>query len=151
MVVLPKDQPSKSESFDFIGMLLLSPGLALFLFGVSSIPETGTVASPRVLINGIIGLILIGGAFVFHALRAKNALVDLYLFRNRQLTFAVLTMSVFAIGFFGAGLLFPSYFLQVRGETTLSAGLLLAPQASARCSRCRSPVSSSTGSAPARS
>ncbi len=28
-------------------MILLSPGLALFLFGVSSIPEVGTVASAR--------------------------------------------------------------------------------------------------------
>jgi MFS family permease len=28
----------------------------------------------------------------------------------------------------GAGLLFPSYFLQVRGESTLDAGLLMAPQ-----------------------
>lgn len=49
-VVLPKDSPRKSEAFDFVGMLLLSPGLALFLFGVSSLPETGTVASARVLI-----------------------------------------------------------------------------------------------------
>ena len=37
-------------------------------------------------------------------------------------------MSLFAIAFFGAGLLFPLYFLQVRGESTLDAGLLLAPQ-----------------------
>jgi MFS family permease len=37
-------------------------------------------------------------------------------------------MSLFAIAFFGASLLFPSYFLQVRGESTLDAGLLLAPQ-----------------------
>jgi MFS family permease len=28
----------------------------------------------------------------------------------------------------GAGLLFPSYFLQIRGESTLQAGLLMAPQ-----------------------
>ncbi|MEE2031914.1 DHA2 family efflux MFS transporter permease subunit [Rhodococcus chondri] len=127
VAVLPKDAPSKSESFDFVGMLLLSPGLALFLFGVSSLPETGTVASPRVLVSGIIGLVLVA-AFVVHALRAKHPLIDLYLFRNRQLTYAVLTMTVFAVAFFGAGLLFPSYFLQVRGETTLAAGLLLAPQ-----------------------
>ena len=31
--VLPKDEPSTTEPFDFLGMLLLSPGLALFLFG----------------------------------------------------------------------------------------------------------------------
>ena len=39
-----------------------------------------------------------------------------------------MTMSFFAIAFFGASLLFPSYFLQVRGETTLDTGLLLIPQ-----------------------
>ena len=33
-----EDSPEPSESFDFLGMLLMSPGLALFLFGVSSIP-----------------------------------------------------------------------------------------------------------------
>src|SRR5689334_208504 len=41
--VLPKDEVAPSETFDWIGMLLLSPGLALFLFGVSSIPGEGTV------------------------------------------------------------------------------------------------------------
>ncbi len=55
-LVLPKDTPSPSESFDFLGMLLLSPGLALFLFGVSSIPAEGTVAATRVLLPGAIGL-----------------------------------------------------------------------------------------------
>lgn len=125
--LLPSDQPSPSESFDFLGMLLLSPGLALFLFGVSSIPETQTVASSRVLVPAVIGLALVIG-FVFHALRAKHPLIDLRLFLNRKLTIAVVTSTLFAIAFMGAGLLFPSYFLQVRGESTLTAGLLLAPQ-----------------------
>ena len=44
VMVLPKDDVEPSESFDFVGMLLLSPGLATFLYGVSSIPEAGTVA-----------------------------------------------------------------------------------------------------------
>ena len=39
--VLPKDAPEPSESFDFLGMLLMSPGLALFLFGVSLDPRRG--------------------------------------------------------------------------------------------------------------
>jgi len=124
---LPKDEPQPSESFDFVGMLLLSPGLALFLYGVSSIPETGTVASAKVLVPAIIGLALVIG-FVFHALRKDHPLIDLHLFKNRSLSIAVITMSLFAVAFFGAMLLFPSYFLQVRGETTLAAGLLLAPQ-----------------------
>ncbi|MGN6606377.1 MAG: DHA2 family efflux MFS transporter permease subunit [Jatrophihabitans sp.] len=126
-VILPKDAPSPSQSFDLLGMLLLSPGLALTLFGVSSIPDKHTVLASRVLIPAAIGLVLIL-AFVFHALRKDHPLIDLHLFKNRQLTVAVITMALFAIAFFGAGLLFPSYFLQVRGEKTLSTGLLLIPQ-----------------------
>jgi EmrB/QacA subfamily drug resistance transporter len=125
--VLPKDEPQPSESFDFLGMALLSPGLALFLFGVSSIPTTGTVGSTRVLLPAIVGLTLVV-TFVFHALRKDHPLIDLRLFRSRNLTIAVVTMSLFMVAFMGAMLLFPSYFLQVRGQTTLRTGLLLAPQ-----------------------
>ena len=128
-IVLPADNPTPSESFDFVGMLLLSPGLALFLYGVSSIPEAGTIWDTKVLVTAVIGLLLVV-AFVLRTLfRAPDhPLIDLQLFRNRALTVAVIAMSLFAIAFFGASLLFPSYFLQVRGETTLQAGLLLAPQ-----------------------
>ncbi|MEQ4305943.1 DHA2 family efflux MFS transporter permease subunit [Plantactinospora sp. B6F1] len=125
--VLPKDEPQPSESFDFLGMLLLSPGLALFLYGVSSIPEAGTVAAAKVLVPAIIGLVLIL-AFVLHALRKHHPLIDLGLFKNRNLTISVVTMTLFTVAFMGAMLLLPSYFLQVRGEDTLNAGLLLAPQ-----------------------
>jgi EmrB/QacA subfamily drug resistance transporter len=126
-LVLPKDAPTPSESFDFLGMLLLSPGLALFLFGVSSIPEKGTVAATRVLVPAIIGVVLVV-AFVLHAFRPQHPLIDLRLFRDRHLTIAVVAMFLFGVAFFGGALLIPSYFLQVRGESTLHAGLLMAPQ-----------------------
>jgi EmrB/QacA subfamily drug resistance transporter len=127
--VLPKDKVAPSETFDWLGMLLLSPGLALFLFGVSSIPGEGTVLAARVLVSAALGLVLIV-AFVFRELSAKrdHPLVDLHLFTNPRLTIAVVAMALFPIAFFGASLLFPQYFLLVRGEDTLSAGLLLAPQ-----------------------
>ncbi|MFC3962166.1 DHA2 family efflux MFS transporter permease subunit [Nocardia jiangsuensis] len=126
-VILPADDPQPSESFDFLGMLLASPGLALFLYGVSTIPEAGTALTPKVLVPALIGVVLLG-LFVRHALRTEHPLIDLHLFRNRALTFAVLTMVLFAIAFFGAGLLLPSYLQQVRGESALWAGLLIAPQ-----------------------
>ncbi len=126
-VVLPSDKPKPSEAFDFVGMLLASPGLALFLFGVSSIPEKGTVLAARVLIPAIVGAVLLV-AFVFHALRTEHPLIDLRLFVNSSLRYAVLTMSLFAIAFFGAGFLLPNYLQQVRGETAFDTGLLLAPQ-----------------------
>lgn len=127
--VLPADHVEPSESFDLVGMLLLSPGLAAFLYGVSSIPETGTVRDTQVLAPAIVGLLLIA-AFVPWALRGGNAhpLLDLRLFANRNLTVSVLSLTFFGVAFFGASLLFPLYFIQVRGESTLAAGVLLAPQ-----------------------
>ena len=126
-VILPKDDPTPTESFDLVGMLLMSPGLALFLYGVSTIPDEGTALTGKVLIPAAIGAVLIA-AFVWHAFRPAHPLIDLRLFRDRRLTVAVVTMFLFAVAFFGALLLVPTYFLQVRGEGTLKAGVLLAPQ-----------------------
>ncbi|WP_429423777.1 DHA2 family efflux MFS transporter permease subunit [Nocardia sp. GAS34] len=126
-VVFAADRPEPTQSFDFVGMLLASPGLALFLYGVSSIPQKHTVFAAGVLIPALIGLALLA-AFVPHALRAEHPLIDLHLFRNRALTFAVLTMVFFAVAFFGSGLLLPSYLQQVRGLSALHSGLMLAPQ-----------------------
>jgi EmrB/QacA subfamily drug resistance transporter len=114
-------------------MLLLSPGLALFLYGVSSIPaakqEHGTMWTKTVVISCVLGLALVV-AFVPWALRRKNIhpLLQLRLFTNRYMTVAVITMSLFAIAFFGASLLFTLYFQQVRGTSPLESGWLVAPQ-----------------------
>jgi EmrB/QacA subfamily drug resistance transporter len=127
-IVFPRDHPARSETFDVVGVLLLSPGLATFLFAVSSIPRCGTVADRRVLIPATIGLALIA-AFVVHALhRADHPLIDLRLFQNRVLTQANVTMLVFATAFFGAGLLLPSYFQQVLHQTPMQAGVHMIPQ-----------------------
>jgi EmrB/QacA subfamily drug resistance transporter len=131
--VLDRDEVHPSESFDFVGMLLLSPGLALFLYGVSSIPaakqQHGTMFTGQVVITSLIGIALVA-AFVPWALRRHNIhpLVQLRLFTNRYMTVAVVTMTLFAMAFFGASLLFTLYFQQVRGESPLSSGWLVAPQ-----------------------
>ena len=128
VVIFPTDEAHPAEKFDFTGMLLLSPGLATFLYGVSSIPGRGTASDRHVWIPASIGLALIIG-FVLHALfRAGHPLIDLRLFKNRVLTLANTTMFLFAIAFFGAGLLFPSYFQQLLGQTPMQSGVHLIPQ-----------------------
>ena len=127
MRVLPKDAPEPSESLDVVGMILLSPGLALLLYGVSSIPEEGTVLATKVLVPAIVGVLLIG-AFVFWSFKPKHPLLDLRLFKDRNLTVSVITMFLFAAAFFGALLLVPTYFQQVDGYSVKKAGLLIAAQ-----------------------
>ena len=120
--VLASDRPEPSESFDWVGMALMSPGLALFLYGVSSIPGEGTFFSAKVVVPGTIGLLMVGG-FVFWSFKPVHPLLDLRLFRNRNLTVSVITMFLFAAAFFGGLLLVPTYFQQVRGETALAGRL----------------------------
>jgi EmrB/QacA subfamily drug resistance transporter len=127
-IVFQRDHPARSETFDAVGVLLLSPGLAMFLFAVSSVPGRGTVADRHVVIPATIGLALIAG-FVAHAWQhADHPLIDLRLFRNPVLTHANVTMLVFAGAFFGAGLLLPSYFQQVLHHTPMQAGVHMIPQ-----------------------
>ena len=124
---LAKDAPHPSESLDVVGVLLMSPGLALFLFGISSIPQEGTMDAPRVYVPMTIGAVLIA-VFVWHSFRRTHPLLELRLFRNRNLRVTIITMFLFAMAFFGGLLLIPTYFQQVRGLSTLQAGLLVAPQ-----------------------
>ncbi|WP_199435076.1 DHA2 family efflux MFS transporter permease subunit [Qaidamihabitans albus] len=125
--LLPKDDPEPAERFDFAGMLMLSPGLAMLIYGVSEIPGAGGIGATGVWLPIVLGAGLIVG-FVLRALRIDNPLVDLRLFRDRTFAAASATMALFAVAFFGAMLLLPTYFLLVRGESALQAGLLLAPQ-----------------------
>lgn len=127
-IVFPKDHPSGSGTFDFVGVLLLSPGLAVFLYGVSSIPGYGTVADGHVWLPATLGMGLIAG-FVVHALhRTDHPLIDLRLFENRVVALANSTMFLCAAAFFGAILLFPSYLQQLLHQTPLQSGVHLIPQ-----------------------
>lgn len=125
--VLAADKPAPSEKLDIIGVLLMSPGLAALLYGVSSIPGEGTVQSAKVIIPAVIGVLLIV-AFVFHALAKTNPLLDLRLLKDRNLAVSLIVMFLFAAAFFGALLLEVGGHQQVRGESVLKAGLLIAPQ-----------------------
>jgi EmrB/QacA subfamily drug resistance transporter len=125
--VLPRDVPQRHHKLDFLGLALLSPGLALLIFGLAKTATAGGLGAFKVLGPMLAGAALIV-AFVMHALRTDEPLIDLRLFRNRTFTVASATMVLFSIAFFGAMLLMPLYFQVVRGESALQAGLILAPQ-----------------------
>ena len=127
-IVFPRDRATRSEKFDFIGMLLLSPGLATLLYGVSSLPARGAVLDYHVWIPVATGLVLIIG-FVLHALyRADHPLIDLRLFKNREVTAANSATLLCAGAFFGALLLIPSCFQQLLHQTPLQSGVHMVPE-----------------------
>ncbi|MGH3877426.1 MAG: MDR family MFS transporter [Actinophytocola sp.] len=125
--ILDQDEPRPTEKFDALGLLLLSPGLAALIYGLAQVPSHEGVGHPEVYVPALAGAALVAG-FIWHAARTPHALIDLKLFRDRGFTLSMLTMVLFVIAFFGAMLMLPLYFQQVRAEDALTAGLLLAPQ-----------------------
>jgi EmrB/QacA subfamily drug resistance transporter len=125
--ILPRDVPEHGERLDFIDLLLLSPGLALTIYGLAETNSAGGFGSAKVLVPLLAGVALLG-AFVWHALRTSDPLIDLRLFKDRTFATSATTLVLVAISVFGSFLLLPLYFQAVRGESALQSGLLLAPQ-----------------------
>jgi EmrB/QacA subfamily drug resistance transporter len=123
------DRPQPHAPLDWLGFALLIPGLAAVIFGIAQINaiEGVTITSPRVLIPVAIGF---GALWMFthHSLRAKYALIDLRLFKDRIFGACTGTLFLGLIAVFGGLLLLPLYLQTVRGESPSSTGLLLAPQ-----------------------
>ncbi len=127
--ILKRDEPRPAERLDFVGLALLSPGLAALIYGLATGAQNQDFGRPDVLVAAIGGAFLVI-AFVWHALRRGNTnpLIDLRLFRRRSVAAASGTMVLFACAFFGAMLILPLYYQSVRMESAFSSGLLLAPQ-----------------------
>jgi EmrB/QacA subfamily drug resistance transporter len=115
-------------TLDLVGLLLLSPGLAALVYGLSQVGARGSFGAPTVIGGMGVGILLVL-AFGVHAVRVKtSALLDLRLFRDRAFAAASGTTFIFGISLFGAMLILPLYYQIVRSESALAAGLLLAPQ-----------------------
>jgi EmrB/QacA subfamily drug resistance transporter len=124
-IVLERDQPQPAHKLDWVGMLLLSPGLAVFIFGLAESSTYG-FGSFRSWGPTLAGVVLIAAWFV-HTWRTPNPLIDLRTFAHTRAGAAAGTFLLFAISVFGTMLLVPLYYQTVRGATPIQAGLLLAP------------------------
>ena len=126
--LLPDARPRLGQRLDLRGLALLSPGIVLFLYGLSEAGSEGGFSSTRTVVPALAGLALVAG-FVAHALAAgKGALLDLTLFRRRGFAVAATTNFVLGLALFGALILLPLYYQLVRRESPLDTGLLLVPQ-----------------------
>jgi EmrB/QacA subfamily drug resistance transporter len=125
--VLPRDTSDAKHRLDWLGLALLSPGLALLIYGLAETNGEGGFGSVKVLVPGLVGIGMLA-AFVRHGLRTPDALIDLRLFSNRVFSAASATLILMIIAVFGGMLLLPLYLQVVRGESALDTGLLLIPQ-----------------------
>jgi EmrB/QacA subfamily drug resistance transporter len=127
--LLPADDRDAvpTRSLDFMGLVLLSIGMPLIVYGLANIAGFGIDAT-RAWLPIVAGLVL-AGWFVAHALRMRSEpLLDVRLFRKPAYAYATLTSFSLGAFLFGSIILLPLYFQVVRFDDVFTTGLLLAPQ-----------------------
>jgi EmrB/QacA subfamily drug resistance transporter len=126
LMVLEPDQPNRQQRLDFIGMLLLSPGLALLIYGLAESSPYG-FSDARSWGPVLVGAVLIA-AFFYRSWRSDSPLIDIQTLVRSRAGASAMVFLLFAIAFFGALLLIPLYYQSVRHDSALTAGFLLVPQ-----------------------
>ena len=118
---------SDAGRLDWTGLLLLSPGLAGIVFGLSE-SETHGGFGDAIVFGPMLGGVVLVALFVRHAWTAPRPLLDVKLFRVPAFGAAAATTFLLGAALFGALILLPLYYQVARGEDALTAGLLMAPQ-----------------------
>jgi len=127
--LLPRDQPDLDAAgvLDWQGLILAAAGTVGITYGLSQSASAGSLTSASVLLPILLGCVFLA-AFIVRSRRLKNPLLDLKLYAVRAYSAATAVMFCMGAVSFGAMLLLPLFFQDVRGEDALRTGLLLIPQ-----------------------
>ncbi|MEV5410497.1 MDR family MFS transporter [Thermopolyspora sp. NPDC052614] len=126
--MMPPGRADRTATLDAAGLALLAPGIAAVIFGLSRAGDTAGFAQAEVLVPLIAGVAIIA-AFSVRALTMRGEpLIDLRLFRFPSFTASSALMFLNGFVLYGAMLLVPLYFQQVRAHGAIAAGLLIGAQ-----------------------
>jgi EmrB/QacA subfamily drug resistance transporter len=120
--ILGPDTERRRAPVDVPGLLLLPPGLAIMIYGLSRAGSDNAAAWTWL----AVGALFVAG-FTLRALRTDHPLISVRAFRRRAFASSTVALSVYAGAIFGLMVVLPVYFQVVRGESPLRAGLLTAP------------------------
>src|SRR5579875_754895 len=115
------------ETLDFIGLLLMSSGLVGITYGLAEAGTYNTFVDVHVWLPVAVGVVLVA-AFALRALRIEHPLLDLRLYRRGHFSAASIVMFALGAAVFGAMILMPLYWQELRGFNVIDTGLLTGPQ-----------------------
>jgi EmrB/QacA subfamily drug resistance transporter len=124
---IPETESGPAGRLDLVGLALLSSASSATVYGLSQLGTHGSLTAPVVLWPIAAGLAL-AGVFCWHALRVERPLLDIRLYTNRVFASASLTTFGLGAALFGAMILVPLYYQEVRHESVIVTGLLVGPQ-----------------------
>ncbi|MGH2831589.1 MAG: DHA2 family efflux MFS transporter permease subunit, partial [Solirubrobacteraceae bacterium] len=125
--MLPHTDSGEAGRLDLLGLALLPAGSAAMIYGVSELGSGAALGSGEVLVPIVAGVVLTL-LFCWHALRVENPLLDIRLYANRVFAGASFTNFGLGAALFGAMILVPLYYQEVRGQSVVNTGLLTGPQ-----------------------
>ena len=125
--VLPHTESGEAGRLDVLGLALLSTASSALVYGLAQLGTHSSLTAPAVVWPIVAGFVL-SGIFCVHALRVERPLLDVRLYANR--VFGAASMTTFGLGaaLFGAMILVPLYYQEVRHESVIATGLLTGPQ-----------------------
>jgi EmrB/QacA subfamily drug resistance transporter len=125
--IIPETESGEAGRLDVRGLVLLSGASSALVYGLSQLGTHSSLTAPAVVWPTVAGLAL-AAVFCLHALRVERPLLDVRLYANR--VFASASLTTFALGaaLFGAMILVPLYYQEVRHESVIATGLLTGPQ-----------------------
>jgi len=127
--ILPHDKPAAGivQRLDIRGLALMATGLPLLVYGLAEVGSTGSFGFTHVILPCLVGLALIA-AFILHALKVPNPLLNVRLYKRPTFSSASFAMFCLGAALFGGMILLPLYWQNIRNEDVLRTGLLTAPQ-----------------------
>jgi EmrB/QacA subfamily drug resistance transporter len=125
------DAPASTQprpSLDLVGLAMLAPGIAAVILGLSKAGTAAGFAHPDVVIPLAIGVALLIAFTTYALFSARRPLVDIRLLGHRSVASASAVLFFSGFSLYGAMLLLPLYYQEVRGVSALTAGIMLVPQ-----------------------
>lgn len=126
---VPASAPGPDKHpLDVLGLALLSPGLALIIYGLSQATGQSGFARTGVLVPLAVGVALVG-VFARHAVRKLDRpLINLRVLRIRSYAASAAVLFLAGLSLYGPLLLLALYYQEVQGKSAIVTGLILAPQ-----------------------
>jgi len=112
---------------DYWGIGLLAVGIAALQIGLDQGQIEDWFSSSFIVVLAVTAAVGLG-AFVVHALLARDPVVDLRLFRERTYATGVLLVTAMGFGLFGSLVLMPVLLQALLGYPPLEAGFAMAPR-----------------------
>lgn len=129
-ILLPRDAPAKDgprSHFDWLGAVFMVPALAGLMYGLTA-SRSGGFERLDVLVPVIGGFVLLAAFVLWAVHRADSSLIDVRLLGHRSVAVASGTLTFAGAVSFAGNFLLPLFFQTLRGDSVLTAALLLIPQ-----------------------